>query len=219
MKKNIYLFTTIFIFLLLPSVIYADCSDEIINEFKEVEDEFKLAYEYNKETETYNIKIYNPNPEKYLYIPIDEKVQNKCTNIEENDITCEAIPADNYTFLIISTDNTCTDALKSVFLNLNNVNKYWNDPLCEGIEDFVLCDPTYDKDITYEDFVSRVETYKKTNHQKEKQESKNKDSENKVIEYISNNYQIITIMIAAAIALVLIVILIAKKAQKSRRLE
>ena len=98
--------------------------------------------------------------------------------------------------------------------------------MCEGIEEFVLCQPTYDKEIDYDTFVSRVNTYKKTKQEKVVDEPQ-KETENKkinviinnILKFIQDNLFTITIITVFAIAIIVTIILTAKKIKKSRRLE
>lgn len=219
MKKNIYLLLIVFLFMLLPSFVYADCTDEVIAHFKKIENDYKITYEFNREKESYNIKIYNAEPEQFIFVPEKEEDNVKCTELEKQNVECEGFTMDIHPMLLISTSEECDYVLTEKDLDLSKKNKYWNDPLCKDLEEFVLCDPSYDKEISYDDFKSRIETYKKSKVKKEKETTKNKDNNNQIIEYIGKNYQILSIIIALSIALVLLIILIARNLKKSRRLE
>ena len=119
---------------------------------------------------------------------------------------------------------TCDDVLKTTILKLPKYNKYSEDPLCEGIEEFDLCNSTYDKEIDYDTFVSRVETYKRT---KNKNENINNDNDtgnnNKLLNnmktYIEENLIQIIIVTVFIILVVITTIITAKSIRKSRRLE
>lgn len=215
-------------FLCLNSV-YADCTKEEIDAFKEIEDEYKVTYEFDKGTKTYTLNFYNPEPEKYrfdLYYKKDEKTITKMgTNeIEHSEFSYPNISSGEYAIEIISTNNSCDSILKTTTLNLAKYNKYSEDALCQGIEEFVLCQETYGKDIDYETFKSRVETYKKSKVISTDEDNKNNDKEentitDKIIEYIKINYTKIIIITIFTILVIITVILSLKSLKKSRRLE
>lgn len=225
MKKHVSILITMLSFLLLPNITYADCTKEEIEHFKEIEDEYKITYKYNKETNDYTLTMHQSISKDFTFV-IDDSikmaipVQEGCSIDEKNNIVCSRVQPSKYKTSIVGNTEGCKEAIKSIEVNIPRHNKLSDDPLCEGMEDFVLCDPEYDKEINYEDFVSRINTYKNSQKEKEKQaENKKNNSDNIIINYISNNYQIILIVVTATIAIVLIIILMAKNLKQSRRLE
>ena len=90
--------------------------------------------------------------------------------------------------------------------------------MCKGNEEFVLCQPTYDKDIDYDTFKERLEVYKKT---KTENNAKNNNTkkENIVINYIKNNIVQVSLIAISLVLVIIIIISIAKRQKKSRRLE
>lgn len=226
MKKYKYLLFSLFIPLLVPTQIYAECTKEEINNFERLKDEYKVTYEFNKETKLYSITFYNPNPKEYGYTigyQEDENTYNNTdlTTIEETQFTKENVSYGKYDIEVITTKGTCQGKLKRVTLNLSKYNPYSEDPLCEDIEEFVLCQPTYDKDIDYDTFASRVDSYKK--ELAEKKENNNKEAVekkgDKVLEYIRNNIFQVAIITAFAVIVIITVILTVKSQRESRRLE
>ena len=124
-----------------------------------------------------------------------------------------------YRINVIGNTQTCDDILKRTYLSLKPYNKYSEDPLCEDIKEFSLCQETYDKEIDYETFVLRVNAYKETkNNEKETKPNKNFDI-NKIKEYVENNlFQVIVIAVFIILVIVTVTITITT-AKKSRRLE
>ena len=218
MNKYKYLLLTIFLsFILLPMIAYAECTNEEIEHFKEVEDEYKVTYEFNMDTKDYTITSYAPFPDEFdyiLYIGEDTKYDA----ITPSEYKFYNVLPGTYNVEIAGMTETCDRTLKIEKLILPEYNNYSSDPLCEGIEEFVLCQPTYGKMITYEEFVDRVNVYKKTKANKE-QEKEEKKSIKPILDYIENNLFQIIIIIVFAIALIITIILTAKSIRKSRRLE
>lgn len=220
MIKNKLLFIAL-LSLFIPSTIYADCTKEEINNFKKIEDDYKITYEFNKDTKLYTLTFYSPEPDIYDYTSPDSNTFLNCEVINNNTVKCSNIQSDEYNFEIIGMTDSCDITLKKIKITLPKYNTYSEDPLCEGIEEFVLCQPTYDKDIDYETFVSRVNSYKKNHPVKEDIDEKKEEpkEQNKIIKYIQDNLFQIIIMIVFITLVIMTIILTAKSIKKSRRLE
>ena len=219
MNKFKYLLLLAIVFIILPNTIYADCTEEEITHFKEIEDEYKITYEFDEESKDYIVTFTNPEPTKYIYI-ITINDDSECIEKEANKLECKHVPPDDYQIKIRSANNSCTLTYKTIELNLSKYNPYFNDPLCEGIEEFVLCQETYGKEIDYDTFISRVNTYKKTKQNQTPEEEKN-DTKiiNDIFELIKENLFQIIIIIVFVIAVAVTIILTVKSIRKSRRLE
>ena len=229
MSKNrfVYFFLFVVISLLLPKNIYADCTNEEKNNFKKIESEYTITYEYDKESNSYTIVLKNPQPDTYGY-KIAQNATGKyfdLTTSNETPIVLSEYAPGNYTIEIYGKTETCKDKLKTSSIDLPRYNKYSEDPLCDGIEEFYLCQETYDKNIDYETFVERVNIYK--NNQKPQEEEKEKEEKkeniskeiNKILEFIEENLVTIIIVVVFVILIIITIILTAKSIRKSRRLE
>ena len=221
MKKYICLLGTIISFILLPNIIYANCPEEVANHYREIKDEYTVEYEFNTETEDYTLNFYNPEPFNYEYAMMNFDKYN-CEHTTDKDYVCHNVPAGSAVVKIYTKDDSCDEPLEVITLELEKANNFSKDELCEGIEEFVLCQPTYDKEITYEEFVSRIKIYKKTKAKKETEEVTDNTSDNfinKIISYVKDKLFIIIIAIIFIVAVTITVILMAKSIRKSRRLE
>lgn len=217
MKKNkkIILFTILS--LLFSTNVYASCTEEEINDFKKIEDEYKITYEFNKETKDYIVIFTRKEPDKYDYYIDSTGI--KCDDINENKAQCYNFKPQKYDIYIIGQTEECDDILKEITLNLP-YNSLSEDPICEGIEEFVLCQPTYDKEIDYDAFISRVNTYKKNKTtQPSSNNVNNSNQENKIITYIKENLLTIITVSIFIILVIITIILTAGSIKKSRRLE
>ena len=220
MKKYKYLLITLLIPLLIPITTYADCTEENIQEFKEIQDEYKVTYEFDKETKLYTIIMNNPESSKYDYSVDDENVYANCNIMDETKIKCENVNPGSYLVEIYDIQNNCEIPLKKISLDLPKYNDYSEDPLCEGLEDFYLCQSTYDKAVDYDTFVARVELYKKSLEEKKDTEQKQETtSESKIIKYIKDNIIQIIIITVFVIMIVITIALTVKTEKQSRRLE
>ena len=218
MIKKKYIISTILLSLLCMNKTYAACTQEEINEFKKIENQFKVTYEFNKTTNDYHITIYNPAPNDYAYTFKEDLNHMKYESGDGGTLTFSGIKSGTYETIIIGLKE-CTDDLKTITFKLPELNKYYQDPLCEGIDEFVLCQPTYSKEIDYETFKSRVETYKKTKKNKEQTKKEEVTEENKILDYIKDNIYSIIIITVFVILVSITTIITAKSIRKSRRLE
>ena len=217
MKKAKYIILLLTLLLLFPYTTYADCSEEI-EYFKEHEDEYKVTYNFYSDSNTYDIKFINPEPDRYEFGIVGD-IELNCNIDNPEEIECYGLSPGEYRTVVISTDDECSVILKDDIIKLSGKNKYYNDPLCEGIEEFVLCQETYDKEIDYDTFSSRVETYKKTKT-KEKTIETEPDSElTKIVDYLKSNVLEIIVITAFIVALIVTLIITIKNIKKSRRLE
>ena len=218
MKKRYIALTSLLFLINIPNT-YASCTQEELNEFKKIENEYKVTYEFNKDTKDYTMTLYSPLPDKYNYY-IYADTELNCKKINDNQGECYNISPGEYTIEIVGFTNTCNDAIKEFTLKLAEYNKYSEDPLCNGIEEFYLCQPTYDKEIDRETFISRVNTYKSTLKSQDKEIEKNEQPiKNNTLEYIKENLIQIIVITVFIILIIITIILTAKSIRESRRLE
>ena len=218
--KKITLF--FLLFSLFNTKVYASCTTEEKNAFKKVESKYNITYEFDKTSKDYTITLHNPKYKLFSY-SIDYDIDTSKVKYKEEGetitLTYEGIPSGDYNIEIIGTTDTCDDTLKEIKLHLPEYNKYADDPLCEGYEEFVLCNPTYEKKIDYDTFVSRLNTYKKSKKNLPSSTSNTTKANSEIITYIKDNLTTIIVSIVFIILLIITAILTAKSIKKSRRLE
>lgn len=217
MKKKKKILLTIISFIAFTSKTYAECTNEEVNAFKKISNEYKVTYEMNTESKLYNLTFYDPAPDKYTFV-INGATDGDFSIHDNNNYQYLGLSPGEYTVTIEGVTNTCKDVLKTINLSLPKYNKYTEDPLCKGNEEFVLCQPTYDKDIDYETFKQRVEVYKKTKTENNiKTDDINKN--NAIVNYFKNNIGQISLFTISLVLVIIVITLIAKRQKKSRRLE
>ena len=112
MKKYKYLLLSLLISLLIPSTIYAECTEEDLQDFKEKEKEFTIKYEFDKETKMYTITMNYPDSEKYVYGSNDKDfISSKCEVIDKKTVKCEQVKPNEYTFAIIGKSESCKQSV------------------------------------------------------------------------------------------------------------
>lgn len=218
--KKITLF--FLLFSLFNTKVYASCTTEEKNVFKKIESKYNITYEFDKTSKDYTITLHNPKYKLFSY-SIDYDIDNSKIKYKEEGetltLTYGGVPSGDYNIEIIGMTDTCDDTLKEIKLHLPKYNKYADDPLCEGYEEFVLCNPTYEKEIDYDTFVSRLNTYKKNKKNLPSSNSNTTKTDSEIITYIKDNLTTIIVIIVFIILLIITAILTAKSIKKSRRLE
>lgn len=229
MKK---LIATLALFFVCSSNIYASCTDSELTKFKKVKDEYHVTYEIDKTSKTYNLYFNVPMPKNFYYsIYTNDNLNCEATN--DKTMKCINFKPSIYEIIVVGVTEECNDVLKTITLDLPKYNELSEDELCKGIEEYILCSPTYDKEISYEDFVSRVESYKKSKPQqeehidkieqdnKEQDKTSNKTNEyiNNILDYLKTNWLEVTIITVFIILVIITTIVTVNSIRKSRRLE
>ncbi len=218
MNKYKYIISLILSLIILPSIVYADCTKEELEHFKEIQNKYNYTYKFDEQTKKYTISFHSEEPDKYSYGIV--KTQDfECISDNEKEFTCYNIEPGTYEIRITGMTDICSGMLKKDKIQLAKYNEYSNDPLCEGIEEFVLCQKTYDKDIDYDTFVSRVNTYKKTKKEQETASSAGKEENNQILSFIADNMFKIILVIVFSIVVIISIAISIKSVKKSRRLE
>lgn len=200
----------------------------------------KLEYKYIKETNDYEVSltgltsgdiyVYNSDGGQYIFdyvnLKYDEELgeyvgltteEKKYKRIEGNTIIITGIPSNNYNFVIAASGkNGCYEDIKTIGIDLKDYNKYADDERCEDInyEEFRMCDPWYEGEISEENFAEKLEEYK-NNKEGGNEIIDNNDydgdkEKNNVFEWI-NNYYLYIIISFVVIAIIILIIIINKK--------
>lgn len=227
MKKHVYMILLLLVFIVFPKYIYADCTKEELKYFKGIKDEFSFEMFFDSESKVYYPFFHNPEPEKYGFLieyrEDGETLTYDLTAMDNQIFSFPEISPGKYKIRIVGKTDMCSDALKTLSMTVPKYNIYSEDEACKGIEDFVLCQPSYSREIDYETFLSRVENYKKNYSQTQiEQEEEKSDFElfiENVKNYVLDNLVTIIVVTVFAILLIITIILTVKQARKSRRLE
>lgn len=219
MKKVI---TIILVSLIInTNIIYAECTTEEQEYYKSIEDKYQTTYVFDKESRTYTMTLTYGDISTFTYIIDNSAIEY--ANIESYDdrmVISNLIPG-KYGIYVVGTTDSCDDLFKTEEITLPEYNQYAYDPVCEGIEEFVLCRPTYDKELDYDIFISRVNSYKKNKANQDKTDN-NTEEKPTIKEWFKDNYMyfiyaIIGIVVLLIIALIIKVIY--NHERKRRRLE
>ena len=166
--KNIYfVYFTIMIFFSCIFSVHASCTSYEIADLKEEADKIMITYKHlGAVVDEEGLIYYNrfqvdvKNVSDDLYILYLDKIKL----IPENVIINDTFINGTYNFDIYS--NKCEEMISRIKVHIPKFNIYSLDSLCNGIsgEDFALCGKYYEYDVSYEDFVKRVNHYRSTSN-------------------------------------------------------
>jgi len=71
------------------------------------------------------------------------------------------IPGESYTFYFYANSGNCLGTeIYNKTIVLPNYNKFYNDPVCNGKDEFYLCNKWKEHNLSYDEFVKQVNEYK-----------------------------------------------------------
>ena len=229
MKKKRYITLALMLSLLLVNNVYADCSEAAKKEFEKISDQYKITTTYDSITQTYTMRIEEGAPEKFSYVFAMEYDYRNYKKISDTVAEITGLkPGMSFDVTIMGKTQDCQDSVRVDDVKLERNNKFYGDPLCEGIEEFVLCQEMYDKEIDRETFEERIELYKEKQETKKEEEKQQIEKEkeklientiNKIINYIKENLVQVIIIVVFIILVTITTIITVISAKKSRRLE
>jgi len=224
-KRYIALALMLLLINLNSNGVYANsCKMDIIKEFANVENSYKVSYRYNIEKQSYTL-ILNYHKDKNFEYKIYDKEDIECEQINKTTKECHNFQPGKYGYEIYGENENCLQVVKVLEVEIKKLSNYSTDPICNGIEEFVLCQEDYYKEIDYETFISRANTYKRTKQKKqqkeeiEKQQNQNKKQQAKIKIYIEENLSQIIITGVFIILVIITIIVTIRTEKKSRRLE
>lgn len=95
-----------------------------------------------------------------------------------------------YIFEIKSKDVCFFETFRTITVNTPIYNIYYNDPICDNVKDYSLCQKWHDNSsITYDEFVQKVNNYKSNNNKINDIINNNKDEEKDMYILFFNYYQ------------------------------
>jgi len=221
MNRKKYIALTLMLSLLGINNVYAACSNQGLEEFSKIADKYKITTTFNEKNKTYTMRIEEGEPKKYSYVfTID--YQYDCKEISKTVTECTGLKnGSSFYATIMGNTKECSGFIKEEQIKLTRYNEFYGDPLCSGIEEFVLCQKFYDREIDRETFEKRIALYKK-NKQKEEtkeQEKTENNLSNKIKNYLKDNLIEVIIVMVFIILVIISSIVGYKFIRKSRRLE
>lgn len=186
-----------------------NCDFQDVARYQALASNIKFNYEFVEDNKTFNIIITNMPDELYLENTSSGEVFSYRT-IGSSETVLYGYNSGSYRFRIVPYDEACYGStVGNGYVTLPYYNAYYNDSVCNGAESYRLCQKWNKVELSYDEFVKNVESYKKSLKKEEvitKEEVNEEDFLNKIIVGFLDNYIIILVSIII-ICSVLIVIL------------
>ena len=219
MKKVI---TIILVSLIInTNIIYAECTTEEQEYYKSIEDKYQTTYVFDKESRTYTMTLTYGDISTFTYTIDNDAIEYANTEVLADKIVISNLIPGKYGISVVGVTDNCKEVFKTEEITLPEYNQFAYDPICEGIEEFVLCSPTYNKELDYDTFISRVNSYKKNKANQDKTDN-NTEEKPTVKEWFKDNYMYFIYAIIGIIVLIVIALIIKviyNHERKRRRLE
>ena len=197
--------------ILIPFTVLADnCDPNDKLRYSKLASNIKFNYDYVEENNNVTFKIIITNLSKELYI-IDNK-GNKITYQKSNkgEIVLTDYSSGEYNFKIFSLDKTCKNQLISnKTIKLPDYNPYANEKICEGIEEYELCQKWKKNDLDHDQFITKVTKYKNEKNKIEKSEETEEDITNNIIVWLINHY--FPILLSIIFICSILIVILSKK--------
>lgn len=164
MQRILKLFSLSILFFQLQFV-YADCSEQEIKDLTKIAETVQIDTEFDRESvkvglyNNYIVTVQGLSDDFYL-LSKDQTVGFFSENAIDGVIVQNVASTANV-FYVYS--NLCPNVvLRTIKLSMKRYNMYSEYEECEGIsgEQLDVCDEFYEKDISYEQFLKKIEDYK-----------------------------------------------------------
>lgn len=153
-------YVTLFILLFMVSfnVKAAVCNNNDKVRYQEMAKNITYSYEYNDANNTFNLIFTNISEELYLEnLETEERYNYQGPELR----IVNLIPGNSYKYNVSTGNVDClNEDLYTVYVTLPYYNSFYNNELCNGIENYKYCKKFINKSVTYEEFVKNVTDYK-----------------------------------------------------------
>lgn len=168
MKMKYIFIVLLFSFILIPinvKALFCDYSE--LARLKNIANNIVVSYNYVEENGDvkFNIALANIRPGiKIIDVSLNQVYRYGYTSANLNEIVLYGYNDDTtYRFDVYAESTACASSkLISLYANLPAYNKYYDDTICRGIENYSLCQKWSKNDLTYELFLKKVNEYKKS---------------------------------------------------------
>lgn len=208
MKKIIFILTLVFVFY-TPSV-FAKCSYKEISRMKSLVSNINLIYDYKivDNMAKFDITLTNITQDIYIYDFVNNKNYYYADTIN-GEIKISDYMVKTGSFKFYSTNQSCYGLFLGLkYYTFPNYNIYYNDPLCDDISNFSLCQKWIRMNYNYQEFKKIVNDYKnKTNNSEEEQivVEYEKTLLNKIVEFYVKYYYYILIFIIVICSIIIVI--------------
>lgn len=206
MRNIKYYFIALLLTLVNIHVVYADCSDEEINNLKKEIDKIEITYKHLGEvTKENGNKVYNEfmvtakNIPDNVYVHLFPMTEENFIE-EDNELKIKLTTGEWHYSLYSS---LCETTIDEIIVKLPTFNIYSLDKLCDGIDgnDFKLCGKYYEFTVSREVFERRVKEYRKNHIISDNEKAIKENIIDKIIVFVKKYYIYILIIVLLIIAI------------------
>lgn len=171
---------SLLVMLLVPLKVRGVCTVDDKMRYSSLATNITTSYEYKEQDGSVLFDVIIHNVHKDLVVVDNETNKRYENNIGDlNNLTITNLKdGSNYSFKVYAKSGDCSYRLfNTLYVTTPKFNKYYNDPVCNGVSDYSLCQKWVEiGNISYEEFKASVEEYK--NPKKEVIESEENDNNN-----------------------------------------
>ena len=159
MKKVIVIFI---LTLLIPvtSVKGYYCKNSEVARYKGLASNISITYDYVEKDHnvTFSITLSNLKPDLYI---VDASTDLRY-NYVKDELTIDGYkPSQKVKFNVYPTNPDCSNnLLYTIMLELPGYNPYYDDPICDGIGNYIYCQKWYSHNLNHNSFYVKVSNYK-----------------------------------------------------------
>ena len=171
---------SLLVMLLVPLKVSGACTVDDKMRYSSLATNITTSYEYKEQDGSvlFDITIHNVHRDLVVVDDLTKKRYESNNNGLNNFTITNLKDGYNYSFKVYAKSGDCSYRLfNTLYVTTPKFNKYYNDPICEGASDYLLCQKwTETGNITYEEFKTSVDEYK--NPKKEIIEDEENDKNN-----------------------------------------
>ena len=163
-NKKIIIFSLLLLLFSLP--VYADtCTVTDKMNLKKLAGFIDITYYPYDEGNDVRFNLIVTNASDFMFASDKNDVYDSMNKNGENDEIriSNLIPGESYMFHFYAKDTNCFGTeIYNKKITLPNYNKFYNDAVCNGKEEFYLCNKWKEHNLSYDEFVKKVNEYQKS---------------------------------------------------------
>lgn len=200
MKKRYIL---LFLIMLLPLNVLAKCTSKELNEYKSLGKNINYTYDLllKDNIAFFNVKLLNLTDGMMVKVGYDNYSYNGTSELNVGNFM--------YSTNVAAKIYACDTVIRIISFNTPGYNRYADDSLCKGIEDYKLCSKWVTQNIDYETFKKQVIEYKNTLLEETKKDDvivKKDDLLNTIVLFLINyNIYILPVIIIGCLVGIIII--------------
>lgn len=183
--KKVFLIIAIFC-ISIPNIVKAECSTDEKIALSKMVSNIKITPVFNEDTEKFNILISNITPNIYFR---DMNTKTNYQNTGGEVVIYNVEPNESYRLKFFSAINACYgETITSTYVTLPGYNKYYKDPLCEGLDEYKICQKWVNYNYDRAKFEEEINKIEKKEVEKLKQQ-KGREEVKGIYDYLGEIYE------------------------------